>query len=64
MKKSTLKTSALGKLTLRMEIIQRLTIAQLEDVAGGLPTEVGPRSEKISCANTHCTVPIPTLRGC
>lgn len=47
-------TSALRKLTLRKETIQRLTVAQLEDVAGAAPP-TKRSDDAISCANTHCT---------
>ena len=64
MKKTALKTSALGKLALRRETIQRLTIAQLEDVGGGAPTEAGPRSNHMSCVNTNCTATAGSWFNC
>lgn len=47
-KMSTLCTPR--RLALSQETILRLTVEQLEHVAGG-----DPRSLLISCANTHCT---------
>jgi hypothetical protein len=64
MKKNTLKPSAVGKLTLRRETIQRLTIAQLEDVDGGLSTDGNPRSHYMSCTNTNCGGTIGSWNGC
>ncbi|HEY0993408.1 MAG TPA: hypothetical protein VGD80_40425 [Kofleriaceae bacterium] len=64
MKKNTLKNSALARLTIRRETIQRLAISRLEEVEGGAPAGAGPRSNWMSCAAGPCTTAVESWFAC